>query len=56
VATPPDPHDRKLLAKRDFAIPTPGLTALGLWSEAPSALDIPEADDERENVDDDLEE
>jgi len=50
-----------LLAKRGFAIPprpvqfkqaervaaaTPGLTAPGLWSEAPSALDIPEAEDD----------
>ena len=60
-----------LFAKRDFAIPprlvqfkqaeriaipTPGLTAPGLWSEAPSALDIPEAeDDELEDLDGSLE-
>jgi hypothetical protein len=28
------------------AAATPGLTAPGLWSEAPSALDIPEAEDD----------
>ena len=60
-----------VLAKRGFSIPprpaqfkqaewvaapTPGLTSPTRWSEAPSALDIPEAADERENSDDELEE
>jgi hypothetical protein len=60
VATPADSHNRGLARQTRLRHPaatgefkqaervaaaTPGLTAPGLWSEAPTALDIPETED-----------